>query len=60
MGCRQFSQWEHAIQHRTQCPLVDGASQIGCTTLAALQRLFSGARPERDAKKPQPVITPPE
>ena len=55
MGGRQFRQGEHAIQHRTERPVVDRASQVGGTALAALQRLFRGARPERDAEKPQAV-----
>jgi hypothetical protein len=55
MGCRQVRQGEHAIQHRTQRSLVDRAREVGCTALAALQRLFRGARPERDAEKPQAI-----
>ena len=55
VGCRQVRQGEHAIQHRTQRPLVDRTSEVGGTALAALQRLFRGARPERDADKPQAV-----
>jgi hypothetical protein len=55
MSRRQFRQWKHPIQHRTQRALLDGAGQIGSTALAALQRLLHGARPEGYANKLETV-----